>query len=81
MIEEKKAVPESGRLLLNHTQTAKLAYMLGLYSSKSKRYPVNCSQLLQHTYWSHYAWEANLWPQLDKLMQAQSVYMDRFEIA
>ena len=68
VIEEKKVKPESEKFVLNPTQTSKLVYMLGMYSRKSIEYPVNTGRLLQHTYWSDYAWEANLWPQLDVLL-------------
>ena len=50
-------------------QTSKLAFLLGHYSSMSKNYPVGTRKLLQHHYWSHYAWEANLWPQVNQLLQ------------
>ena len=65
-------------LLLTPEQTARLAYLLGMYSQKSASYPVSSRKLLQHEFWSHrYA----LWTKLDKLVQQQCVYMDQFEIA
>ena len=66
---------------LNAHQTSKLAYLLGHYSYQALNYPVGTRKLLQHQYWSHYAWEANLWPQLDQLLKLQTVYLDQFEVA
>lgn len=64
------------RLATTPRQTSRLAYLLGTYSSLGQAYPVNTRKLLQHRYWSHYAWEANLWPQLNELLKRQTVYLD-----
>ena len=63
---------------LSAEQTARLAYVLGLYSAKSIDYPVNSRKLIQHEFWDD---RDAIWPMLDKLISEQCVYMDQYEIA
>ena len=73
---------ESGvTLQTNPHQTSKLAYLLGMYSEKAHSYPVNTRKLLQYSYWSQYAWDANLWPQLNELLAHHIVYLHQAEVA
>ena len=65
-------------LTLTPEQTARLTYILGLYSTKSACYPVSSQKLIKNEFWNH---EHALWQKLDELVQQQCVYMDQFEIA
>ena len=66
---------------MNPHQTSKLVYLLGMYSNKALNYPVNIRKRLQHSYWGQYAWEANLWPQVNELLTRQIVYLTQYEVA
>ena len=64
-----KNAQDQFQIMIDPHQTSRLTYLLGLYSEKSIDYPVVTRKLLQHSYWGQYAWDANLWPQVDELLK------------